>query len=230
MEKLSDKDLLKLVEITGTFYGIYFCGIGRDRTHGAFAFGRWEWFAEKHGLSLGKSRSDAESLRRLTDAGYLTATGQTKGKSHHLTVNGWALGLLQNGITWTDLKKSLRRICANVEKSTITLPHSVRKIWIVQYDKPFDYEPLHEHAAVLIQLGLVRRYIDCDGFIWGLTTIDGATFPTPDAFEAHDCDREGEFVTVWLVGMAAGIAIAEGKPPKETDNILPRLLPCSKWW
>jgi hypothetical protein len=230
MKKIADNDLLKLVKSGGTFYGVYFCATGRNPTNGSLAFGRWEWFSEKNGLSFGTSRADAESLRRLTDAGYLTAAGATKGKCHRLTVNGWALARLQLGIDWEELETTFAKIRANVETSKICLPKSDPKIWLVQYDEPFDYEELHEHAAVLVQLGLVKRYVAVDGFIWGLSLVDGAALQTPDAVEIHDFKYEGEFLKAWLEGVHAGIAIGETKPPKETDNILPRLLPCSKWW
>ena len=252
---MKSNDYAQLLRIAGTVEGILnapFCGrLTIDRVQNAE---RWAHAGVTFGLTVTGTRADAVAMRRLVDAGYIEAAGQTLGRSHRLTVRGWFTAAAWLGCDPEALRVLLKKVSAIQAKSKVTMPgdkqtrlcmtwHLVPSCgaWLSSLRTPAAIEQFKSEASTiearlvpLIALGWLTRFVAPSGQFWGLSLTeagravlnDWPTFETPR--DMPSADSEAVF-SAWQQGYEKGKALVRTSPPDSVKNTIARLLPASAW-
>lgn len=208
---------------------------------------RWQTAYHMAGLTFARSTDDAIALRNLTEAGYLSGTGKTKGSIHRLTVKGLFTTCEADETPVKELRDTLARLATMEDESSFTMPGTTIKIipgfdpcptagrfWSCRNDDAAWEKYLAEFHAIdrtilpLIIAGWVRRYISTTGIQWAVClTPEGRTVLSnwPNV-KAEPMTHNS---AAWLSGWNSAAGYKKATPPPATGSILTRRLPDSEW-
>ena len=244
---MNDETML-LSRISGTVTALVWLPCGR--TLPLVALRRVEHWLTAYGsagLSFGRSKVEADTLRKLTADGLVESNaGRTKNSLHRLTWRGMLATLPPDGdVDGAALIAFLRMIADMQSKSTITLPGSGTPIllgchllksagaWFCKANSARyaeDLTELENHLLPAMILGWITRYTDRTGALWALGITDSgrqAILNLPDLDVQIGDMYDGD---AWLVGCGDGLRIfPQTNAPTWTRSTLTRRIPSSAW-
>ena len=235
----------------GTAEALYWLPLLRPLGDTLHRVGAWQAAYRRRGLAFGTDRQTTEALRRLTNAGQLSAGGQTQGKAWKLTDAGVMAAMRALDLDPAESKSLLVQIAVAEDRSTVCLPGSCyrlamawqiiptagawlgkasrsAKTWGAYQDR---LNALAARMAPLLVLGMAHLFTDGQGHLWGVkVTPEGraALGAWPAAPAAMAADKEACFAA-WEEGFDTGVEYAAKPPPPGYDNVVTCRLPASEW-
>jgi hypothetical protein len=215
----------------------------------------WRAAYASEGLPCGKSRADAESLRRLEGAGLVTSgSGGTQGRRFRLTLAGAVNAATRFAETdGAALRDCLVDLLQRIDKSTITLPNTETPIalgceiiesagdWWELASKSdqawrryqLDLARCNGWLWPLLALNYLDRLASRNGCIWGLVATPAgreaavADWPTPTSLPSLS---EDELFASWRRGFDSGLRRFATTGPSAFHGAVERHLPSSAWF
>jgi hypothetical protein len=211
------------------------------------------YFAE--GLAIGKSRAEAESLRRLENAALVrSGSGATQGRRFRLTLAGAVNAATRFAETDSShLRKMLNDVLRCIDQSDTTVPRSDVPLllgfeiiasagdWWELASKSdqawrryqLDLARVNGWIWPLLALGYLDRLASRDGFVWGLTATPtgreavATAWPSPTSLPSLS---EDELFASWRRGFDSGLRRFATTGPAAFASVVERCLPASRWY
>jgi hypothetical protein len=215
----------------------------------------WRAAYASEGLPVGKSRQEAESLRRLEAVGLVTAgPGATMGRKFKLTLAGAVNAATRFEKNDADhLRKMLTDVLTCLDATDTTVPRSDVPIllgcevvesaggwWELASKSDENWRNYQNDLArangwlwPLLALGYLDRLASVDGRIWGLVaTAAGresafADWPEPPPLPPLS---EDEAYSVWNSAYGDALARYSTPGPAAFQSVVERHLPASRWY
>jgi hypothetical protein len=243
---MTTTDQTQLIEIYAQVEALFWMATG----HPCNTWPGWSAAYQADGLQFGKSRGAVESLRRLVEAGLLSARGSTQGRTFQLTTAGVFTGFALTGHRPEEAAGWLEHIRDLEKKSATTLPgtdntlvmgydlmdtagawwkkaNKTRKTWKAYQD---ELSLLNRILTPLLILNWLTKYADQDGRLWAVAiTPQGrqALNEWPALQDLPDDDPECD--AAFEQGFDSGISLYTRTPPTRFKNVVERYLPATDW-
>jgi len=239
---MRDRDKITLSRFRGLTDGLY--GLAPFGLYIATELDRiqvWGHVARAEGLGIARNRQEAESLRRLADAGLLEAgAGGTTAKTHKLTWNGFIASQELGGLSHAELIGWLDIIDSITLNDAPAMGYELCPTAVAYWEKDTpeskqDYIRELSHATLVLSvfqaMGWANLQTCNSGMLWQVKLTEAGRMAAKNPPESSAELSTGHDAEAWWAGYRQAEKWFPKKDvPSEFTACIPRRLSSGKAW